>query len=770
VPLRAAQALHEAGRLETLGFAELIVLADRPAMPYIRGPMRSAVARYALAVVSLAAALAVSLLGRRHDDALALCLAAVVLTTWLGGLGPGVTAALLGIGVVDYVYGDYALRDAAPHAVLFLVSAVIVSWARDELNERRRSEKHLAGQYAIARIISQATTWTEAAPKLLAAIGRITEWEWVALFTADRDGMKIKCRAVWHADTLAGAEALDAVSRGAVIHRDEGLIGRVWNEGAIAISRELAAENALPQNLAPAATLAGLKTAVGVPLRAGRETLGVLALMTRSSPPPLDERQTETLVVLGEQIGQFTFRRRVEQDRESLASLVQNSSDFVGIASLEGDWMFINPAGQRLVGLDGDDDVRANPMRKLFVEDVTPSVLEHRYWSGEAHLRHARTGAVVPVLEHIFTLTALERPVAFAVIGRDLTDIERRNEQLRRNEAYLAEAQRLSQTGSWALKVPSGVRQWSRESFRIFGIDPGTVLTREVFERYVHPGDRARVMETVDRAIHERTGLDITYRIIRPDGSIRYAQSVGRPILNAAGEVEELVGVVMDVTERKRAARALRRARERALTARFAAILDERARVAREIHDSLLQGVTGIALQLRAMLPHVTPADTLQRIVELADHTSHEARRAIWDLRSSSIADDITGALDDAAHRLLAGTSVAYQMTVTGRPRPLRAVVVPIALRIIEEALTNLIRHADARSVWLTVAYERRMVRITLADDGRGFDLAGSREGHWGLVGMHERAGQIGGQLFVRSAPGKGTEIALELPISRRGE
>ncbi|HTD59308.1 MAG TPA: hypothetical protein VK679_01590, partial [Gemmatimonadaceae bacterium] len=79
--------------------------------------MRSAVARYALAVVSLAAALAVSLLGRRHDDAVALCLAAVVLTTWLGGLGPG---------VVDYAVGDYTVRDAAPHAVLFLVSVVIV--------------------------------------------------------------------------------------------------------------------------------------------------------------------------------------------------------------------------------------------------------------------------------------------------------------------------------------------------------------------------------------------------------------------------------------------------------------------------------------------------------------------------------------------------------------------------------------------------------------------------------------------------------------------
>ncbi|HZS58405.1 MAG TPA: histidine kinase [Gemmatimonadaceae bacterium] len=562
--------------------------------------MRSAFARYALAVASLAAALAVSLLGGRHDDALALCLAAIVLTTWLGGRGPGLVAAVLGIGAVDYAIGTYALRDAAPHAVLFVVSVFIVAWARDELNERRQSEQQLAGQYAIARIIAHAESWTETAPRLLAEIGRLTGWEGVALFIADRDGTKLKCRDVWRAEGLP-----------AVVHRDEGLIGRVWNESAIASSYD------------------GTTTIAGVPLRASRDTLGVLVLTSRSNPPPFDLRQRETLSAIGEQLGQFTVRRRVEQDRESLASLVQNSSDFIGIASLEGDWMFINPAGQKLVGLAGDEDVRMNPMRRLFVEDVTPAILQEGYWSGQANLRHVQTGDVIPVLQHIFTLTALERPVAFAVIGRDLTG---------------------------------------------------------------------------------------------------------------------------------------------ALTARFAATLDERARVAREIHDSLLQGVTGIALQLRALLPHVTPSDTLQRIVELADHTSREARRAIWDLRSSSIADDITGALDAAARRTLAGNSIAFHMTVTGRSRVLPSSVRPVALRIIEEGLTNIVRHAGAKSVWLTVAYERRLVRITLADDGQGFDVSRARDGHWGMIGMAERAAEINANLQIRSTEGKGTEIVLELPISRRAD
>jgi len=124
--------------------------------------------------------------------------------------------------------------------------------------------------------------------------------------------------------------------------------------------------------------------------------------------------------------------------------------------------------------------------------------------------------------------------------------------------------------------------------------------------------------------------------------------------------------------------------------------------------------------------------------------------------------------LDDAARRHLGGTSVAYQMTVTGRPRPLPPSVAPVAVRIIEEGLTNVGKHAGATSVWLTVAYDRRVLRITLADDGRGFDVAGSREGHWGLVGMHERAIEIGARLQIRSTADLGTEVILEIPLHRR--
>jgi signal transduction histidine kinase len=109
-------------------------------------------------------------------------------------------------------------------------------------------------------------------------------------------------------------------------------------------------------------------------------------------------------------------------------------------------------------------------------------------------------------------------------------------------------------------------------------------------------------------------------------------------------------------------------------------------------------------------------------------------------------------------------------MTVTGRPRPLAPSVIPVAVRIVEEGLTNIVKHAGAASAWLTVAYDKRVVRITLADNGSGFNVGGSREGHWGLVGMHERASEIAAQLHIRSTADHGTEVILEIPLRRRSD
>jgi signal transduction histidine kinase len=224
-----------------------------------------------------------------------------------------------------------------------------------------------------------------------------------------------------------------------------------------------------------------------------------------------------------------------------------------------------------------------------------------------------------------------------------------------------------------------------------------------------------------------------------------------------------------------RLARTKRRARVRAMKARFAGILEERTRLAREIHDTILQGVTGIALQLRAVHPRVRTspgesADALERIVELAEKTSRDARQAVWDMRPAALADgDLVRALEMAARRLAADAAIDLKVSVSGEAQRMSANRQAATLRIVQEAVANVVRHAAARAIRLRLRYGKRRLRVDVTDDGHGFAVEPdfrSYKGHWGLLGMQERANSVGGALLVRSAPAAGTTVTFVLPYN----
>ena len=164
-------------------------------------------------------------------------------------------------------------------------------------------------------------------------------------------------------------------------------------------------------------------------------------------------------------------------------------------------------------------------------------------------------------------------------------DLTRAEEALRRSEAYLAEAQKLSHTGSFGWDVSSGKIYWSQETFRIFEYDPPTEPTLEsVFDR-THPEDRALVRQTIDRVSQERKHFDFEHRLLMPNGSVKYLRVVGRPSKGESGSFE-FMGAVMDISDLKRAVEMR------------AAMARERERLATEIHDALAQNFTGISMQL----------------------------------------------------------------------------------------------------------------------------------------------------------------------------
>ncbi|GAB2642091.1 sensor histidine kinase [Kribbella swartbergensis] len=194
-------------------------------------------------------------------------------------------------------------------------------------------------------------------------------------------------------------------------------------------------------------------------------------------------------------------------------------------------------------------------------------------------------------------------------------------------------------------------------------------------------------------------------------------------------------------------------------SAHQAGVLDERRRMAREIHDTIAQALTGILTQVEAAEDEGGPTRRLDTIRALARDSLDEARRSVHALRPAQLEhDDLVSALRQTADR--AGIPVA--VAVTGDPRALHPEVEHTLLRVAQEALTNVGKHAEATRVGVTLSYMDDVVALDIRDDGRGF-TAGTTAGV-GLIGMRQRVTRLAGSFEVESTPGEGTGISATVP------
>jgi signal transduction histidine kinase len=215
--------------------------------------------------------------------------------------------------------------------------------------------------------------------------------------------------------------------------------------------------------------------------------------------------------------------------------------------------------------------------------------------------------------------------------------------------------------------------------------------------------------------------------------------------------------------------------RLRSVHHRLALVFSERARVAREIHDTLLQSLVGVAWRLDTIREGSdgSPADMRGQLSTLRTQMEgfiREARESIWNLRSTALAEhDLPAALGESGHRLTAGSDLQFVLVVSGTPRRVSPRVEQQLFRIGQEALTNAVRHAHASTVRMEVCYTDDSVSLRVSDDGRGFDPAAivpSESNHWGLKSMEERMFEIGGRLSLVSRVGEGTTLEATAPLS----
>jgi signal transduction histidine kinase len=199
----------------------------------------------------------------------------------------------------------------------------------------------------------------------------------------------------------------------------------------------------------------------------------------------------------------------------------------------------------------------------------------------------------------------------------------------------------------------------------------------------------------------------------------------------------------------------------------------ERERIARDLHDTFLQGVQGLILRFQSIIYEMPEGAENRRVMEASLEQARgvvaDGRDRVSALRSRTGRTDLSGMLEEAARRLAQGGRIGITTIVTGQVRPLDPGASDEINMICDEALFNAAQHARASRITIALEYARRRLTVTIADDGVGIEqavLQHGRKGHFGLVGMRERARRLGASLAIVSMPGQGTRIILAIPAN----
>ena len=459
---------------------------------------------------------------------------------------------------------------------------------------------------------------------------------------------------------------------------------------------------------------------------------------------------------------------KVGNSRMRLDALFAGAGDAILMIDDAGRYVDANPAALALLGYDREEllsmnatDIVPGPGRDRLREDRRVFGKEGAY-AGEYSLRR-KDGTLV---DTDFRAVANILPGLHLAIVRDVSVRKRADDELRRSRRVLEEAQEVAHIGGWEWDLEGNQITWTLETFRIFGCAPESYRpTFDSFLELIHPDDRAHVVEVNERT--RRAGGDFAYdaRITPPKGCMRWIHVRGHAEGNSARQVVRMMGIVQDITERKGSEDVRKRLVDRLISAHE----EERSRISRELHDGPGQSLTALLVGLRGIEDarslgeaRLSAARQRELVAQIMDDLSRMARG----LRPTVLDDlGLLAALQLAGDQAgLFGFEVTLDAKAIGRlPREVETTF----YRVVQETLTNAARHSRARLVRIKVERRRDQARLTVTDDGCGFDVDRVLGGgvHLGLHGIRERAELLAGKAEIRSVPGEGTTVSVTVPL-----
>jgi len=364
--------------------------------------------------------------------------------------------------------------------------------------------------------------------------------------------------------------------------------------------------------------------------------------------------------------------------------------------------------------------------------------------------------------------------VGFFKIAHDISKRKIAEQALRESEQRLRLAQWAARIGTFDVNLRTGVDIWTPETEALYGLPPGGFGgTLTAFENMIHPDDRKRIIELNREMMRTGQPAEAEWRVIWPDGSVHRIAGRGQVFMDESGEPSRLLGVNLDVTERKQAEEALAGMTRKLIEAQE----QDRARIARDLHDDINQKLALLAIDVEQLREHNSgsAAETCTGLAKIRDRLialGADVQALSHQLHSPQLQIlGIVAAIRGFCREFAVHQKITVDFTHNNIPKAVPHDVSLCLFRVLQEALHNAAKHSKARHYEVRLDRPASEIHLTVSDRGTGFNPeAAMSSGGLGLVSMRERVRLVNGTIVIDSSPQRGTRIHVSVPIGLEQE